>query len=961
MSKKFIQKRTGFGVMLLGAFLLSGAYAFSQTCNANDLIDEAEAIVNNEAGYTVPSVTELKRRLVAAKNDRNDCILTDGLRQAINNMQGNEMPYNIVINIYQNPTNQMAFNWFTNANVTGGEVQIVQGEADENAFATPWQTFPATCKQVSLNYNIPENDLLNLTGIANNTPKTYTENKARATGLTPNTLYSFRTGKANAWSDVGTFRTAPDNTNDFSFIYTTDPQSVSYEEFDISQRASHAAFGEYPDANFWLHCGDMVESRADSEWEWEQFFETQQDLFYKYPFAPVMGNHDSGHPYRSFRKHLNTENQGFDLTWNPESSGSNYSFVYGDALFLAINSEERESEYHHLIITWLRNEVKKYPDVKWRIVYCHRGLYTGANHQSEDRNWRDNMAPVFDELHINLALQGHDHIYEVIGPVYDKQLVEGAVSHQKTATMNDPENVTGKSGGVYNTQEGTLYFLNNSSGKKKFNPRSESQMIAAQGTTGIDNYFGLFTGRFGQTGRPAFSNVRVTADTIFITTHEVFDDGHVELFDVIKVIQSIPVTGVTVSPSVLSLKVGETATLTTTVEPDDATTKTVTWSSNGNAIAAVNVTTGEVTAVSGGEAIITATTRDGGKTSDCTVTVTVPVTGVILNNSTLTLAVGESEQLIHNIEPANATNKNVIWDASNEAIVTVSDGMVTAMAVGNATVTVVTDYGKFSAACDVTVTPATIPVTGVHLNNSALTLTVGESEQLIHNVEPANATNKNITWSSANEDIAKVENGLVTAVSAGETTIAVIADDGGFTSACVVTVTAATIPVTGVSLSHTALSHTKGDTKTLIATVVPDNATNKNVTWKSSNETIVTVSDGTITAKAAGSASITATTEDGGFTASCTVTVTPVTNAETIDKPLAKLYPNPTDGRFILHFETQGTHSITIATMSGAILLRQTVNDRMVQMDISSYPAGIYLVMIDDGKRQSIIKAVKEK
>jgi uncharacterized protein YjdB len=292
-------------------------------------------------------------------------------------------------------------------------------------------------------------------------------------------------------------------------------------------------------------------------------------------------------------------------------------------------------------------------------------------------------------------------------------------------------------------------------------------------------------------------------------------------------------------------------------------------------------------------------------------------------------------------------------------VATVSaSGLVTAVAGGTATITVTTVEGNRTATSNITVTQ---PVTGVKVEPEKVSLNPNTTRQLTATVEPANATNKNVTWSSANEDIAKVENGLVTAVSAGETTIAVIADDSGFTSACVVTVTAATIPVTGVSLSHTALSQTKGDTKTLIATVVPDNATNKNVTWKSSNETIVTVSDGTITAKAAGSASITATTEDGGFTASCTVTVTPVTNAETIDKPLAKLYPNPTDGRFILHFETQGTHSITIATMSGAILLRQTVNDRMVQMDISSYPAGIYLVMIDEGKRQSIIKAVKEK
>ena len=1048
MFKKFIQKRTRFGVMLLGALLLSGSYTFSQTCNANHLIDEAKAIVDNEAEYTVPSITELKQRLVAAINVPGDCTLADGLQQAIDNVQAKEIPYNVVINIYQNPTNQMAFNWFTNENITGGELQMVQGEATENDFASPLIMVPATCRQITLEYNDPDNDRYNPAGIAYDNLKSYTENKARATGLIPNTLYSFRVGKAGAWSDIGTFSTAPNNTNDFSFIYTTDTH-LPYGGIDISQHVSHTAFEKYPNAGFWLHCGDMVDSYGESEWEWEQFFETQQNFFYKIPFVPVLGNHDSS-PSRNFRKHFNTESQTFESGWwDPDVSGSDYSFVYGDALFLALNSEEYNDDSWYEkngdgLIPWMRGEVDKYPDVKWRIVYFHKAIYTGGDHHSSNdgKIWREKMAPVFDELHINLALQGHDHIYEVIGPVYDNQLVEGAVSHQKTVTMNNPENVTGKSGGIYNTQEGTLYFLNNSNGIKKFNPLSEEEMVGWEYKTNVPGYFGLFTGRFGQSGRPTFSNVRVTADTIFITTHEVFDDGHTELFDEIKVVKSIPVTGVTVSPATVSLAVGETAALTATVEPNDATTQTVTWSSSDAAIAAVDATTGEVTAVSAGEtiitattqdggktsvcvvtvtvpvtgvtvspatlslpvgesttltptvepnnatnqtvtwsssdagiaivdattgevtavavgeAIITATTQDGGKTSACTVTVIVPVTGISLDNSALTLAVGESEQLVHTIEPANATNQNVTWASSNDAIVTVSDGTVTAIAAGTAIITVITDYGKFTDNCEVTVMQ---PVTGVSLDKSVLTLAVGKSEQLIHTIEPANATNQNVTWSSDDENIATVENGLVTAVSAGETTITVTADDGGFTATCAVTVTAATVPVTGVNLSLTTLSLTKGDTKTLIATVIPDHATNQNITWKSSNNAVAIVNDGTVTAIAAGTVSITATTEDGGFTASCSITVIQLTSAETIDKPLAKLYPNPTDGRFTLHFEAPGTYSITIATMSGAILLRQTVNDQMIQMDISSYPAGIYLMMVNDGKRQSITKIVKTK
>jgi hypothetical protein len=125
----------------------------------------------------------------------------------------------------------------------------------------------------------------------------------------------------------------------------------------------------------------------------------------------------------------------------------------------------------------------------------------------------------------------------VIGPVKDKKLVQGAISNQTSVNPDKRENVTGFINGVYNVREGTLYFLNNSSGKKKYEPRTKEQMDSDETRLGVQNYFGLFTGRFGQTGRPTFSNVNVTNDNIIIKTYEGNEEGNQSLFDEIKIVK----------------------------------------------------------------------------------------------------------------------------------------------------------------------------------------------------------------------------------------------------------------------------------------------------------------------------------------------------------------------------------------------------------------------------------------
>ncbi|MQL53258.1 hypothetical protein GFC01_13520 [Desulfofundulus thermobenzoicus] len=183
---------------------------------------------------------------------------------------------------------------------------------------------------------------------------------------------------------------------------------------------------------------------------------------------------------------------------------------------------------------------------------------------------------------------------------------------------------------------------------------------------------------------------------------------------------------------------------------------------------------------------------------------TVKVTGVKLDRNTLSLTVGSTVQLEATVSPDNATDKNVTWSTSDESIATVDDqGNVKGVAVGKATITVTTADGGFQDTCEVTVErrsgggggggggggSTTVPVTGVSLDKTSLTMTVGDTAQLTAAVTPDNASNKSVTWSSDNTAVATVDaGGKVTAVAPGTATITVKTADGGKTASCVVTV-----------------------------------------------------------------------------------------------------------------------------------------------------------------------------
>ena len=256
--------------------------------------------------------------------------------------------------------------------------------------------------------------------------------------------------------------------------------------------------------------------------------------------------------------------------------------------------------------------------------------------------------------------------------------------------------------------------------------------------------------------------------------------------------------------------------------------------------------------------------------------VKIGVTSVTLDKTDLTLDVNDTEKLTATVNPNDATNKTVTWKSDKPEIVEVdSNGNVTAKAAGTATITATAD-GK-SASCKVTVNgqPATVPVQSVGLNTNKVELSVGEENKLVATVTPEAAANRDVTWNSSKPAVATVDStGKVVAQAPGTTTITVTTVDGNKTATCEVTVKETPVAVTGVGLNTNDLKLSAGEGNQLVVTITPQHATNPKVTWKSSASEVATVdANGKVIAQAPGTATITVTTEDGQKTAACTVTV----------------------------------------------------------------------------------------
>ena len=420
-------------------------------------------------------------------------------------------------------------------------------------------------------------------------------------------------------------------------------------------------------------------------------------------------------------------------------------------------------------------------------------------------------------------------------------------------------------------------------------------------------------------------------------------------FDYISIGSFVPVPVTSISlPSTLALNIGSTLTLTPIFTPTNATNRAVTWSSSSPAIATIDGN-GVITALSVGTTVITVTTSDGGYTASSVLTVTSPFIQpeVSITPSTLALSLASSPtQLQYTVSPSPQNIDNVMWGSSNYNIVSVnSNGIVTPVGQGEATITVVVSVGGqlISATCQVTV--SSIPVSSISITPATISLNPQEVIQLQAAILPIHATNKAIVWTSSDPLVAAVSsNGLVTALKEGTSTISAISLDGSsITANATITVNAvSTNPCDHIQV-FAAIANVKcyGDQTGIISLISNGGVAPYSYKWSN------TSTDAALQNVAANTYSVTVTDSEG-----CSVVKT-YTITEPAPLELTPTIVEPACGL--------SNGSVTLQMSGGTSPYTYTWNSQASVSVISNIGAGNYSVEVTDAKGCALQKTVQVK
>lgn len=343
---------------------------------------------------------------------------------------------------------------------------------------------------------------------------------------------------------------------------------------------------------------------------------------------------------------------------------------------------------------------------------------------------------------------------------------------------------------------------------------------------------------------------------------------------VIPVRVVIPVKKLTARLEDASLHVGETTAIHCQYEPEEASLKEATYSSSNEKVAVVDAY-GVVTAIGRGQATLTLHSADGAAKTHVTVKVLQQPTALVLTPDTVTLSVGKSKAIHASVSPKNADNQKLEWSSSNPDVATVdARGNVKIHAAGIAVITAsCVEEPSISASVNV---EGLQPAKSVAFSQKIYTLHIGDTLQVEAHILPENTSNQALTYKINTTKIATVdENGIITAHKGGKTTLTATTKDGSNHSAKATV--EVLVPVTGVHFEHDGARVGAGSYMHVTASVEPDDASNKRMTWVSSDPNIATVTGNThkprVTGHRWGRCTITGTTEDGGYSTSININV----------------------------------------------------------------------------------------
>ena len=474
-----------------------------------------------------------------------------------------------------------------------------------------------------------------------------------------------------------------------------------------------------------------------------------------------------------------------------------------------------------------------------------------------------NMKPG-DKVHVECWLKPNGNVMQVVGGFdFDTKVY----TYVKDSLEQDPNNVL-KKNLMFIVDEEDVYTAGGFSvllEMKEGNPVNKDVLLFTFDVTVNENAKGSGLMGFNcvgiQTGTNDNDRTDIDGKDVPLTTLDKngnkIENGEIPV--------AIELSSLKINKEDFTMTKGTSETLTVTGTPAEALEgQTITWKSSNKDVVTVD-SKGKVEAVGVGNATITATAA--GKSDSVKITVNNPLKKITVDPATLTLKKGTSKTLSVKYDPADTTdNKAVTWESSDKSVATVdANGKVTALKDGSATITA--KVGKLTATCALTVQEKKL--TGISLDKTALELSKGQSSEALKVIyTPADTTDdKTVTWSSADEKIATVKNGVVTAKATGTTKIT--ATVGTHKAECTVTVNA---KLTGIKV----VTVEKGQKANLNVTYLPADTTDeKAVTWKSENESVATVDEnGVVTAVAGGKTKVIATAKaNNKITAVCEVKV----------------------------------------------------------------------------------------
>lgn len=333
-----------------------------------------------------------------------------------------------------------------------------------------------------------------------------------------------------------------------------------------------------------------------------------------------------------------------------------------------------------------------------------------------------------------------------------------------------------------------------------------------------------------------------------------------------------PITGISLNVNSKTIMKDDKFIIIPTITPADADNKNVIYSSSDDTVASVDAN-GVVTGKKGGIAIIIAKTEERGLIASCQVTVQEFVSSVKINAGISRMNIGDSKQLSATVSAESATNRKLRWTSSNSSIISVdANGRISAKNVGRATIYAYATDG--SGIFDSATIEVIKPVTSIMINPSNVSIAEGKSAKVSVSVAPADATYKEVEWSSSDSSIATVDySGEITGVKAGICKVYATSVDGNnVIGVCKVTVKP-TVPATGVTINSKSITMLPGQTRTLTARIKPTKST-ESVTWVSGDTSVATVSaNGTVTARGQGNTEIYAISNETGVESSCEVIV----------------------------------------------------------------------------------------